>query len=263
MCIVRRSLASVVLLGFVLIADSSYAKITPTLSVSTSGTPSTYGSAVTFTATISSGPTGTITFLDGGASIGTGTISGTTATFTTSSLSAGSHAIKASYPGNATYNAVTSSAITQVVNKATPSLSVSTSGTPSTYGGSVTFTAAISSGLTGTITFRDGGTSIGTGNIGGTTATYATSSFAAGSHSITATWPGNTNYNSVTSSAITQIVNKATPTITWIAPSAITYGASLSSTQLNASANVAGLFNYTPAVGTILRPGSQALLAFR
>jgi hypothetical protein len=35
------------------------------------------------------------------------------------------------------------------------------------------------------------------------------------------------NYNSVTSSAITQVVNKATPTVSWSTPASITYGARL------------------------------------
>jgi len=191
-------------------------KATPTLSVASSSNPSTYGGSVTFTATISSGPTGTVTFYDSGTSIGTGTISGTKATFTTTSLGAGAHTITAGYGGNTSYSAVTSSAITQTVNKATPTLSVASSSNPSTYGGSVTFTATISSGPTGTVTFYDGGTSIGTGTISGTTATYATTTLAVGAHTITAGWAGNTNYGPVTSSAINQTVNlPAAPTPTF------------------------------------------------
>lgn len=49
------------------------------------------------------------------------------------------------------------------------------------------------------------------------------------------------------------------PTITWPAPAAITYGTALSSTQLNATANFAGTFAYTPAAGTVLAAGSQSL----
>src|SRR6266568_5059338 len=250
---------AVISVCFLLTTVNAYGKTTPTLSVATSGTPSTYGGSVTFTATISTGPTGTITFLDGGTSIGTGTISGTKATFTTTALSAGSHSITANYPGNSTYNSVTSSAITQTVNKATLTLSVATSGTPSTYGGSVTFTATISSGQLGTVTFYDGGTSIGTGTINGTTAVRATSALTVGAHTITASWPGNTNYNSVTSSAITQTVSKATPTITWATPSPITYGTALSATQLNATTTPAGTFVYTPTSGTVLGAGARTL----
>ncbi|WP_263360193.1 FG-GAP-like repeat-containing protein, partial [Acidicapsa ligni] len=186
---------------------------TPTLSVATSGTPAIYGSAVTFTATISSGPTGSMRFYDAGALIGTGTISGTTATLTTSTLAAGTHLITAGWAGNTTYSPVTSSAITQVVNLPRPTLTVATSGTPSNYGGSVIFTATISSGPTGTITFYDGTTSIGTGTLSGTTATVTVNSLTVGIHSITASWPGNTTYAAVRSSAVAQAINNPAETV--------------------------------------------------
>jgi hypothetical protein len=54
-------------------------------------------------------------------------------------------------------------------------------------------------------------------------------------------------------------VNKATPTISWATPSAITYGTALSATQLDASSTVAGTFVYTPASGTVLTAGAQTL----
>jgi sugar lactone lactonase YvrE len=49
------------------------------------------------------------------------------------------------------------------------------------------------------------------------------------------------------------------PIITWVTPAAITYGAALSATQLNATANVPGTFTYTPAAGTVLAAGTQTL----
>jgi hypothetical protein len=52
-----------------------------------------------------------------------------------------------------------------------------------------------------------------------------------------------------------------TPTITWSAPAAITYGTALSSTQLDASANYTGTFTYSPASGKILGAGDQTLTA--
>ena len=45
-------------------------------------------------------PTGTVTFLDGSTSLGTGTVTGGVATFTTSSLAIGAHVITASYGGD-------------------------------------------------------------------------------------------------------------------------------------------------------------------
>ena len=53
---------------------------------------------------------------------------------------------------------------------------------------------------------------------------------------------------------------KDTPVLTWNNPADITYGTALSSTQLNASANTPGTFNYAPASGTVLNAGSHQLL---
>ncbi len=68
-----------------------------------------------------------------------------------------------------------------------------------------------------------------------------------------------TNYSSVNGTTVTITVNKATPVITWGNPSPITYGTPLSATQLNATANVPGIFTYSPTTGTILNAGTQTL----
>jgi len=47
------------------------------------------------------------------------------------------------------------------------------------------------------------------------------------------------------------------PVITWANPADITYGTLLSATQLNATADAAGSFVYTPAIGTILSVGAN------
>jgi large repetitive protein len=54
-------------------------------------------------------------------------------------------------------------------------------------------------------------------------------------------------------------IQKATPTIGWATPAAITYGTALSGTQLDANANVPGGYVYTPASGTVLGAGTQTL----
>ena len=51
------------------------------------------------------------------------------------------------------------------------------------------------------------------------------------------------------------------PTITWPAPTAIAYGSSLSSEQLDATASVPGTFVYTPAAGTVLPAGNNQTLS--
>ena len=83
---------------------------------------------------------------------------------------------------------------------------------------------------------------------------------SAGSHTLSVTFtPTDTTYYNTATDSVTIDVLKATPVITWSNPADITYGTALSGTQLNASANVAGSFAYTPAAGTVLSAGSYTL----
>jgi len=50
---------------------------------------------------------------------------------------------------------------------------------------------------------------------------------------------------------------KTAPIISWASPADITVGTLLSATQLNATADVAGTFVYTPAIGTALAVGAN------
>jgi hypothetical protein len=76
--------------------------------------------------------------------------------------------------------------------------------------------------------------------------------------SVTLTPTDITDYTPATAT-VSLTVNKATPTIIWIAPAAITYPTALSATQLDASSTVAGTFAYTPSLGTVLTAGIQTL----
>src|SRR5260221_12183671 len=102
-----------------------------TTTVASSKNPSCSGQSITFTATVTKSggpntPTGTVTFKDGASTIGTGGLSGSggiaTATFSTSSLSVGSHSITAVYPGDGNFTGSTSSALTQNVDASAPSI---------------------------------------------------------------------------------------------------------------------------------------------
>jgi len=174
--------------------------------LSSSLNPSTYLQPVVFTATLGAGKTGSVTFFADGAIVGTVTISGPTVTFTTSTLSVGSHNIAAQF------NSSTSPVLVQVVNKATPTVTVTTSG-PSTFGGTVTITASVPPGVTGTITFTSGGLTLGSGTIVGGSVSITTTALTPPSDIITATYSGDTNYNTATGT-VTQTVGKANPTST-------------------------------------------------
>ena len=83
----------------------------------------TFGEAVTFTATVSSNagspPNGeTVSFQKGATVLGTGTLSSGSASFTTSTLPVGTTSVKAVYGGDAYFHSITSNVVKQVVDKA-------------------------------------------------------------------------------------------------------------------------------------------------
>jgi len=83
---------------------------------------------------------------------------------------------------------------------------------------------------------------------------------AAGNQTLTVTFtPTDSADYATTTTAVVLTVNKATPVITWPTPAAIVAGTPLSSTQLDATASVPGVFVYYPAAGTVLAAGSQTL----
>jgi hypothetical protein len=93
-----------------------------------SNNPQCQGTNITFTATITPnvGSTGTVQFFDGATPLGTSSVSGSIATYATSSLTPGSHSITATYSGGSGFDPSTSSPIVQVINSnptivATPS----------------------------------------------------------------------------------------------------------------------------------------------
>jgi len=202
---------------------SSCPELTNTALLS-SKNPSVLGQAVTFSVVVSSTattPTGTVTFLDDATSIGSATLdSSGAAAFTISSLAVGTHSISASYGGDANNNSSSSSPLLQVVNKAAAAVALNSSANPSLFGQTVNFTVtvtAVAPGAgtpSGTVTFSDGTTTIGTAALGPTgAATFTTSALAPGTHTITAAYGGDGDFNPSSSSPLSQVVNKATATV--------------------------------------------------
>ena len=95
-------------------------KAISTTGVVTSGTPSIFGSSVTFTATVTgAAPSGTVNFKDGTNSISTCAtvpLAGGSAQCATSALTAGTHSITAVYSGDATNAGSTSAVLSQAID---------------------------------------------------------------------------------------------------------------------------------------------------
>ena len=121
-------------------------------------------------------------------------------------------------------------------------------------------------GLTVTLSATGGGSgnpvvftvdtaSTGKASVSGNTLTIT----GAGNVIIDANQAGNSSYSAAPQVQATIVVNKAMPVVSWSNPAAITYPAPLSSTQLNATASVPGVFVYNPAAGAILPVGTQTV----
>ena len=191
----------------------------------TSGTnPSIYGTSVTFTATVTStasvAPTGTVNFMDGSTQIGSTTLTGTSgvATFATSSLSAGTHAITAVYKGSPNSGPGTSPPIVQTVNLTQTTTALSATPTPAIAGTPVTLTARVSiiagsATVTGNVTFTDGAIPLGTATVGANGVASISPTLAPGAHAIVASYGGDVNDNASMSTALPVNVVLATTSV--------------------------------------------------
>ena len=190
------------------------AKETPTVSLTDSpvGT-SSYGVAVTLIAQLSdpggsSTPTGSVEFFDGAKSLGTATVDGTgKATLTlvgAASLPVGTHSLTVNYGGDSEFSTLTSGTTTHTVTQAASGSVVTTTVTsslnPSEYGDTITFSIHVSSSVgvqpTGTVTVKDGSTVIDTQPLDASgNASSTIPAFAAGVHTISVMYSGDSNYN--------------------------------------------------------------------
>jgi septum formation inhibitor-activating ATPase MinD len=81
-----------------------------------------------------------------------------------------------------------------------------------------------------------------------------------GTHSLWVTFtPADSGGCAPQQAAVSIVVAKATPALSWPTPAGIIYGAALDNAQLNASTPVPGRFDYSPAPGEVLPPGMHRL----
>jgi hypothetical protein len=156
-----------------------------------------------------------VTFKDGSATLGTGTLSGGVASLTLSSLAVGSHSLTAVYGGDSTFQGSTSAAFGETVSQDATGTVLTSSAATAVFGQSVTFTATVSASSpgsgtpTGTVTFKDGSTTLGTGTLSNGKATLKVSNLAVAGHTITAVYGGDANFQANTSAGLTETINQA------------------------------------------------------
>ena len=217
-------------------------------SLTSSTSSSVFGQTVTFTAVMAAAapstaaPTGSVEFMEGTTELGTGALTGGTATLDYSLLDvAGSpHAITAVYNGDANFNSAASSApLEQSVTQAATATAITASPNPSVAGQPVTFTITVSAAApgagtpTGTVTLTgpSGPIALASNTLVNGKATYTMSPAAAGSLAFTAGYSGDANFQASTSPSLTQVVNRAATTTTVTAnPNPSAFGQSVTLT---------------------------------
>jgi hypothetical protein len=162
-------------------------------------------------------------------------------------VATGTHQVVASYPGNSNFKASTSEPTALASAMGTPTVVAIPSANPVPYGAAETLTATVTgSGLTptGAITFVDGTKQLGTGVLSSSgTAKYSSATLSVGSHSITATYAGDSNYAGATSAAVALTVAVPTGTVTstlTATPSATTINSQQTDTVTVSVAGAAG-----------------------
>ena len=222
----------------------------PTSTVIISGqNPSSLDQLVTFTATVSSGngnpPDGeSVTFKDGTVKLGTGTLSGGAATYSTSNLKRGTHNVIATYGGDVALAASASTVLPQTVTQAASTTVLVSSPDPSTVGQSVLLTATVSGQFggtpTGTVRFVAGTTFLGKGAVSAGQASVNFTFKTSGVRSITASYSGDANFFASTSAPVQQTVNKVPTTTVLISsqnPSTLNQSVTFTATVSSGSGN--------------------------
>ena len=219
-----------------------------------SANPSTaaVGVGVTLTASVTSHggptPTGNVTFKSSTTTLGTGTLDASgNAQLTTTALPPGVDAVTAVFGGDSSNVTSTSPSINVTVMRLATITTLASSTGTANAGSTLQLTANVALGpgqtavgtLAGLVTFYDGATVIGTGNVINGSAVLPTSALKVGSHTLSAVYGGNANYDTSTSTTLMETVQLST-SATLLSPSASTLAGGRSLT-LTATVNTAGV----------------------
>jgi Bacterial Ig-like domain (group 3)/Chitobiase/beta-hexosaminidase C-terminal domain len=154
----------------------------------------------------------TVTFYNGGTSIGTASLSSGVATINLNPIPVGTDTLTATYSGDGNFTSASSNSITFTI--AATALTLSSTANTSTYGSSITLTATLNPYSSGSfttdgemVTFFSNGTSFGSGTLSSGVATLAIAYLPVGTDTVTAAYGGDHNFAASTSNPLTQTVN--------------------------------------------------------
>jgi len=249
---------------------------TPITVVSSNSSSVTFGQTVTFTASVaapySGSPTGSVTFFDGPASLGSVTLSNNVPQISLSTLSIGTHSITVKYAGDTNFVSATSAPIVESVNQGVSATTIVPSVNPSVVGQPVACTAMIQTPAgtiaTGSVTFLDGTITVGTVSVSGNAAQIVLADLAPGSHSISAKYSGDANFTGSSSPSVVETVNQATTATTITSnlnPSfygqGVTFTANVQTATGGSATGTVAFFDGSAQIGSAGLSGNAAQLA--
>ena len=214
------------------------------------------GQNVTLTATLNAGDAtagGTVGFTNGGTPIagcGAVPLTGVTAKCVVSFQAAGSLSLAATYSGDSNTTASSGTILVTISNPNSPdtSLAITVSQNPATVGQPVTFTASVgatsegSQGIpTGSVQFSDGGTSLGTVVLANRQARITTTFTTAGSHSIFASYGGDSSFTGSANTFGIAVLRAAASVTLTANPNAGVFGQAVTLTAVLGTVGSAGV----------------------
>ena len=246
-------------------AGSTAGATATSTALSVNPNPPVGGSTTTLTATLtytagSSVPTGSMSFYEDGALLGTGTLSGSTATYSSTAISgATTHTFYVVYSGDGNFQTSQSPVITTAAsgsggNTTTGTLTVNPNppvgGNTTTLIDTIHYTSPSGTSTTpsGTVTFYEDGVSIGSNGVNGGAATFTSTTISGKTaHSFYAIYAGDNTFSGDTSNSVTTAASTAGTTVSVAAnPTVVATG---STTTLTAT--VSSTSGGTAPTGTV------------
>ena len=180
-------------------------------SLSYTANPAQYGEPIQLVASVkptvigSMTPSGTVDLTFDQVALPLGTLTNGTYSYSLGTLAVGTHVSSGNYSGDSTFRTKTFAPVTLTVTKADTTIAVSPSANPALYGTDVTLNLrvqpAYSGTPSGTITVAEGGAKLLSANLDGSgRATLSLSGLSVGSHALTVTYSGDSNFVASTAS---------------------------------------------------------------
>ncbi len=243
----------------------SVVKTAASASLTSITNPTLAGKTAAFSVVVTSAtgmPTGSVSLMDGTTVVGMATLNAQgVATFSTTTLSVGMHALTGVYNGDANYLATTSAPVTQTVNLAAAAVTLTGPSAPVNLTAAAAFTSVLTSpGIapTGTLTLQEGATVIASQPVSGTgTFHFSSSTLSGGQHTLIVVYSGNA-YNANAQSAPFVLTVQQAPTATTLttsgSPAVVSTKVTLTATATSATPNLTGsmtFFDGATALATV------------